>query len=115
MRMRLDDAVEHFFDDIVGVVQELLDVGAEASQRRGDLVVDLWPLRMLLIDLRYTIGIEDAPAGGGIGNEHTDIAAAKRSKDGRNLVETACNGDAHLDLLQQVKGDADRAVVQRPR
>jgi len=109
--MGLDHAVEHFLDDIVGVVEEFLDMGPVIAGQ-GDRVVDPRALRQLLVELRHAVGIEDAAAGGGVGDQHIDIAAAQAGQYRRHLVEAAGHRDAQAYGLQHIQRYADRPVVE---
>ncbi len=111
--MGLGGAVEHFLYHVVGAVQELLDVGAIMAgyvcRRLGAQF-----LGQLAVDPGHAIGIEDAPACCGIGNQHIDIATAQSGENCRNLVEATGDCDAHRDFMQHVERYADGPVIEGP-
>ena len=79
---------ESFSDGLAAV----MDARCSPVDNRGrDLRT---PLRLL-----PAIRSEDTPCTGGIGDQHIDVSAAQRSKDRRNLFNTAGNGNALRDEI----------------
>ncbi|MND54452.1 hypothetical protein D3C80_455130 [compost metagenome] len=109
--MGANDAVEHFLNHLVGVVEKLLHPHAECRWH----LICLRALRKARIKVDNAISTQNTKPGRSIGHKHINETSAECCEKRWHFVEATRNRNTRMNLAQLVERDAYDALIKWPR